>query len=114
MDANIGLGCRVVSFFFFFSYFVAVTAEYLYDRIVYFKEPVSDKILKGHVIRTERVIDEGSCRVRCFFEPNCVSVNVGPKEKDTHMCELNNSTDETPTLSALLEGKRYTYYGIEV
>ena len=43
-----------------------------------------------------------------------MSVNVGPQEKGSYVCELNNATDESPTLSKLLKRKRYTYHGIEV
>ena len=68
-----------------------------YDRIIIFKEPVSDKALTGHVIRTEKVTDERSCRVECYLEANCVSVNVGPNDGGHHVCELNNGTDESPT-----------------
>lgn len=92
--------------------FVVLAEEY--DRIIIFKEPALGKALKGHVIRTEKVTDEGSCRVKCYFEPNCVSVNVGPQEKGNHVCELNNATDESPTLSKLLKRKSYTYHGTEV
>ena len=66
------------------------------------------------MIRTEKVTDEGSCRVKCYLEPNCVSVNFGPQEKGSHVCELNNATDESPTLSNLMKRKRYTYHAIEV
>ena len=75
---------------------------------------MSDKTLNGHVIRTEKVTDEKSCRVECYLEPNCVSVNVGPNDGGYHVCELNNATDESPTLSNLLNRKNYTYLGIEV
>lgn len=85
-----------------------------YDRIIIFKEPVSDKALTGHVIRTEKVTDERSCRVECYLEANCVSVNVGPNDGGHHVCELNNGTDESPTLSNLSNRKSYTYLGIEV
>ena len=61
-----------------------------------FKEPVDGKILPGHVIKTEKVANEGSCRVKCFIEPNCVSINVGPlDEHGVRMCELKNITDES-------------------
>ena len=33
-----------------------------YDRIIIFKEPVSDKALTGHVIRTEKVTDAKKCQ----------------------------------------------------
>jgi len=49
-----------------------------------FKEPITNKALPGHVIRTEKVADEGSCRLKCYLEPNCVSINVGPAEEGIH------------------------------
>ena len=85
-----------------------------YDRVLIFKEPISNKALKAHVIRTVKVTDEGSCRVRCYMEPNCVSVNVGPQVQGSHVCELNNATDESSSLSALRKKNGYTCYGIEV
>ena len=85
-----------------------------YDRIIIFKEPASNKALNGHVIRTEEVTDEKSCRVECYLEPNCVSVNVGPNDGGHQVCELNSATDESPELSDLSERKGYTYHGIEV
>ena len=85
-----------------------------YDRILIFKEPVSNKALEGHVIRAVKVTDDGSCRVECYFEPNCVSINVGPQDEGNHICELNKATDESQSQSALVERQRYTYYGVEV
>lgn len=55
-----------------------------------FKEPIADKALPGHVITTEQVPDERSCRVKCYMEPNCVSINVGPGTKEQLTCELIN------------------------
>ena len=40
-------------------YFSAVLSTE-YNRILIFKEPIPDKALPGRVIRTEKVIDEGS------------------------------------------------------
>ena len=85
-----------------------------YDRILIFKEPFSNKALEGHLIRTEKVSDEGNCRLKCYLEPNCVSVNVGPLDKGTHICELNNDTDESPSYLALVERQLYTYHAVEV
>ena len=85
-----------------------------YDRIIIFKEPASNKALNDHVIRTEKVTNERSCRVECYLEPNCVSVNVGSNDGGHHVCELNSATDESPTLSNLSNRKGYTYHGIEV
>ena len=85
-----------------------------YERILKFKEPFSNKALEGHLIRTEKVPDEGNCRLKCYLEPNCVSVNVGPLDKGTHICELNNDTDESPSYLALMERQLYTYHAVEV
>ena len=85
-----------------------------YDRILLLKEPVPNRVLEGHVIRTEQVSDHGSCRVKCYMEPNCVSINVGPFDEGTQMCELNNDTDESPSHEALVERQRYTYHAVEV
>lgn len=85
-----------------------------YNRVIIFKEPASNKTLDGHLIRTEKVTDEGSCRLECYLEPNCVSVNVGIYDEGNCICELNSATDESPTLSNLSNRKSYTYHGIEV
>ena len=83
-------------------------------RILVFKEPVLDEALPGHVIRTVQVLNEGSCRVQCYLEPNCVSVNVGLLKDGKHQCELNNATDENQSVDALRHMKGYTYFAIEV
>ena len=84
------------------------------NRFIIFKEPILDKSLPDHVIRTEKVANEGSCRVKCYLEPNCVSLNVGPADEGGHTCELNNATDESPTKSNLKERQHYIHYAIEV
>ena len=85
-----------------------------YNRIINFKEPINDKVLPGHVIRTEMVRNEGSCRVKCFLEPNCVSINVGPDVEGTRKCELKNFTDESETQTGLEEKKGYIHFAVEV
>ena len=84
------------------------------NRFIIFKEPIPDKVLPDHVIRTEKVANEGSCRVKCYLEPNCVSLNVGPADEGGRTCELNNATDESPTKSNLKERQHYIHYAIEV
>ena len=64
------------------------------DRIILFKEPIPNKVMEGHVIRSEVVPNEGSCRLLCYMEPDCVSINVGPIGGGNYKCELNNATDE--------------------
>ncbi|CAH3173729.1 unnamed protein product, partial [Porites evermanni] len=98
--------------FFSHSLFLAVlVAEY--NGIIIFKEPINDKVLPGHVIRTEMVPNEGSCRVKCFLEPNCVSINVGPEVEGTRTCKLKNFTDESGTQTGLEEKKGYIHFAVE-
>ena len=99
--------------FFSHSLFLAVLVTE-YNRVIIFKEPINDKVLPGHVIRTEMVRNEGSCRVKCFLEPNCVSINVGPEVEGTRTCELKNFTDESETQTGLEEKKGYIHFAVEV
>ena len=66
------------------------------------------------MIKMEEVLDQGSCRVLCFIEPNCVSINFGPKTKGKYKCELNNATEENQAHDALHKKMDYIYLGIEV
>ena len=79
-----------------------------------FKEPIKNKAMKGHVIRNADVPNEGSCRVLCYMEPNCVSINVGPLQEGKHKCELNNATAENQFDAYLVNTKTFTYVPIEV
>ena len=73
------------------------------------------KILPGHVIKTEKVANEGSCRVKCFIEPNCVSINVGPAdEHGGRTCELKNFTDESSSQSGLEKKEGHIHYAVDV
>ena len=82
-------------------------------RIIEFKEPIENKAMKDHVIRSAEVIDEGSCRVMCYMEPNCVSINFGPSHGGKYKCELNNVTDEDH-MTVLEEKPTFTFLAIEV
>ena len=95
----------------YFILFVSFTDDE--DRIIMFKEPVANMAIKNHVIRTEVVPNEGTCRVLCYMEPNCVSINLGPLEGGKYKCELNNATDENQ-LTILENEPTYTYLAIEV
>ena len=78
------------------------------------KEPIPNKVIKGHVIRSQEVPNEGSCRVMCYMEPDCVSINVRPSEGGKYKCELNNATVDENQLT-FLENRDTTYYlAIEV
>ena len=80
-----------------------------------FKDPVEGKVLPGHVIRTEKVANVGSCRKKCFLEPNCESINVGPADhQGQRTCELNDFRDESPSQTKLEEKTGHFYCSIEV
>lgn len=70
-------------------------------RSILFKEPIPDRVLKGHLIRLAEVPHQGSCNVLCYMEPNGVSINVGPSQGGNYICELNNASDESPGSSDL-------------
>ena len=79
------------------QYMILITCIILYAsftndecRIILFKEPIQNKAMKGHVIRKEEVPNQGVCELKCYMEPNCVSINVGPMVGGKHKCELNN------------------------
>ena len=84
------------------------------DRIITFKEPVPNKVLKGYVIGRERVPNEGSCRVSCYLNPDCVSINMGPLTEGELTCELNKATSGNEYSSHLENQKDHTYLEIEV
>ena len=78
-------------------------------RKIAFKEPITNKVMKNHSIRTEDVPSEGSCRVLCYMDPDCVSINLGPFIQGKHTCQLNNTTEKS-----LANEQGFTYYAIEV
>ena len=69
--------------------------------------------MKDHVIRSAEVINEGSCRVMCYIEPNWVSMNFGPSHGGNYRCELNNVTNEDH-MTVLEEKPTFTFLTIEV
>ena len=79
-----------------------------------FKEPVANKVMKNHVIRSAEVHSEGNCRLMCYLEPNCVSINLGPLVGGKHKCELNNATDEKQFANYLVTKPAFTYLAIKV
>ena len=97
------------------SLYVSVIADQ--ERIIIFKEPIPNKVLEGHIIRKETVLNEGSCRVLCYMDPNCVSINVGPSEGGQHKCELNDATSENKKKKVthiLKNMEGYTHLAMEV
>ena len=83
-------------------------------RDIIFKEPVENKAMKNHVIRSEKVLNEGTCRVLCYMEPNCVSINLGPSVDGKRKCELNNATHENQFVASLADEPSVLFLAIEV
>ena len=79
-----------------------------------FKDPIPNKAMTGHVIKNKDVPNEGSCRVLCYMEPNCVSINVGPLKEGKHKCQMNNATAENQFDTYLVKMDKFTYVAIEV
>ena len=82
-------------------------------RDIIFKEPIGSKAMKNHVISRAEVPSEGSCRLMCYIEPNCVSINLGQMQHK-RKCELNNATAENQFASHLQNEPTFTYLAIEV
>lgn len=81
--------------------------------MIIFKEPIENRAMTGHVIRSAEVHNQGSCRLMCYMEPDCVSINFGPSEKGKYICELNSASDDNQ-LSFLEDKDTYTFLAIEV
>ncbi|XP_068670551.1 neurogenic locus notch homolog protein 2-like [Montipora foliosa] len=107
MIAIVGLTIYIL-----FGYQVSPTCFENDDRIIIFKEPIPNKAMHGHMISRSEVPSEGSCRVNCYLDPNCVSINMGPFKEGNLMCELNKVTSSQKE-SFLGEKKAYTYLEIE-
>nr|XP_058940533.1 ficolin-2-like [Pocillopora verrucosa] len=69
--------------------------------------------MKDRVIWSAEVPNEGSCRVMCYMEPDCVSINVGPVEGGDQKCELNNATEENHAPFLLVNKPGFIYLAIE-
>ena len=70
--------------------------------------------MKNHAIKSAEVPNEGSCKVMCLMEPNCMSINVGPVAGGNQKCELNNATEENHAPFLLVNNLSYTCLAIEV
>ena len=78
-----------------------------------FEELKPQRAIKGHVIRSEEVVNEGFCRTMCYMEPNCVSINVKPLQGGKYNCELNNATADESQL-VFLEPETFNAYYLAV
>ena len=83
-------------------------------RLIKFMDPIPNMAMKNRAIKSAEVPNEGSCRIMCLMEPNCVSINVGPVAGGNQKCELNNATEENHATFLLVNNPGYTYLAIEV
>ncbi|XP_015751033.1 PREDICTED: neurogenic locus Notch protein-like isoform X1 [Acropora digitifera] len=81
------------------------------DRIITFKEPIPERVMEDHVLSSSRVQTEGSCRVNCYMEPNCVSINMRRLAGGAMICELNDVT--TSDYFVLTTKSSHSYMEIE-
>lgn len=82
-------------------------------RMIIFKEPIENKAMRGHVIGSAEVQNQGICRVMCYMEADCVFINFGPSENGRYKCEMNNASDDDQS-SFLDDRDTYTFLAIEV
>ena len=80
---------------------------------MHFLHHLSGKALVGHVIKTLQVKDDDQCELKCYWEPQCVSYNLGPPQVIGHMCELSKS-DHLRHPGDLVARPGYAYTGSEV
>ena len=66
--------------------------------------------LVGHVIAKIKVLDKDICKLKCYYNDDCVSYNFGPSETGDDICELNNSTDRRH----LKRRESFVFQGTEV
>ena len=52
-------------------------------RNIIFKDPIPNMTMKNHTIISVKVPNEGSCKVMCYLEPNCVSINLDLLQEET-------------------------------
>ena len=65
-------------------------------RQLWFQEPTNGVALINHVIATMEVPDLDLCQFKCYLEPRCVSLNLGPsKENSKRDCELCDADGRT-------------------
>ena len=77
-------------------------------RVMQFQLPVTDRIFVGHVIKSLLVKSEIGCEANCFDYNDCMSVNLGPQEDGTYLCELSSS-DHTLHPDDLLQHNKFIY-----
>lgn len=82
-------------------------------RVMQFRPPTPGRSLAGHVIR-RLLVDAGTaCEANCFDDDDCMSVNLGPKNQGTRLCELSSSDDNLHP-EGLEERSKFIYKSVLV
>lgn len=56
-----------------------------------FDTTTEGRTLTGHVVKSYVVRSQGDCELKCYLEDECMSINFGPEDRGTHLCELSDS-----------------------
>ena len=79
-----------------------------------FLTPVKGKVLAGHVIQTLSVSEEETCKIHCYLNDICQSINVSPHGTNgMWKCELSD-TDEKQNPQSFIEEDNVKYYPTKV
>lgn len=55
-------------------------------RTLHFTTPTLGKAFVGHVTRSLKVTKESSCKVNCYMDESCASLNIGPLQDGKLIC----------------------------
>ena len=80
-------------------------------RQLWFQKPTNGVALINHMIATMEVPDLELCQFKCYQEPRCVSLNLGPRKenssRDCELCDVDGRTyphELTAKLGYLYQG----------
>ncbi|RMX47457.1 hypothetical protein pdam_00002147 [Pocillopora damicornis] len=75
-----------------------------------FSAVIEGRALRGHVVKTLYVPGEETCKIHCFLDEVCQSINVSPNGASGRWkCELSD-TDEKQNPQSLIEDEGFKYY----
>lgn len=79
-----------------------------------FSAAIEGRALRGHVVKTLYVPGEETCKIHCFLNEVCQSINVSPNGASGRWkCELSD-TDEKQNPQSLIEDEGFKYYASKV
>ena len=83
-------------------------------RTIEFQPQLENRFLKNNMIRNMTVQRKSMCETQCFQEPNCVSYNYGPTNRDTPSCGLNSRTHLEASVDDFVVEDHYIHRSILV